>query len=458
MRKSLAGYTLGAADLLRRAMGKKIKSEMDAQKEIFINGCIKNNIDKKTADEIFALIEKFASYGFNKSHAAAYAIISYQTAYLKAHYPLEFLVASMNLEINDTDKINLFCQEAKRINLGIIPPSVNFSFSNFTIIEGQICYALAALKNVGSKAIDLMILTRQNDGEFTSFYDFCNRVGTKALNKRLLESLANSGALDFFEVNRRQVFENSELLMRQISQFELNNSTNQIGLFADDSDYSNTTLAMKDFPNWTHPQKLNAEYNACGFYLTTHPVESFAKKLKKLGVINALDLENRVGEKSVKLTVAGVIASKKIRSSKRGKYAFLQLSDMTGILDISVFNEELLYQKNDLLKEGNLVILKVDAKIDENGLRIVTDNILSIEEAISNIQTVLEFSIKCVDSLKIIKSCLSDKGLKFKIILELDTNEQIIFSTKANHQLFIDEEKLEFLKSCDKIKVIETCI
>lgn len=456
--KVLAGYTLGAADLLRRAMGKKIKSEMDAQKEIFINGCIKNQIDKKMANEIFALIEKFASYGFNKSHAAAYAIISYQTAFLKAHYPVEFLVASMNLEINDTDKINIFCQEAKRIGIEIIPPDVNFSHSNFTIKDNKICYALGALKNVGSKAVDLLKQTREQDGKFTSFYDFCSRVGTRALNKRLIESLANSGALDSFDINRRQVFENSELLMRQISQIELHNSINQIGLFADDSDYSNNNLVMKEFPIWTLQQKLASEYGACGFYLTTHPVESYAKKLNKLGVVHAVDLESRVGKKSVKLTVAGVIASKKIRSSKRGKYAFLQLSDMTGVMDISVFNEELLYQKNDLLKEGTLVILKVDAKIDENGLRIITDNILSIDEATSNIESVLELKIKDLDCMEIIKNCLSNKGLRFRVILELGSGEQIVLASKAKQQYYIDEEKIDQLSESGKIDVNETCI
>ncbi len=456
--KVLAGYTLGAADLLRRAMGKKIKSEMDDQKAIFINGCLKNGIERFTASEIFALIEKFASYGFNKSHAAAYAIISYQTAYLKAHYPVEFLIASMNLEINDTNKINLFCQEALRLGIKVLPPDINRSAPMFIKEDNNIRYALGALKNVGIKATELLLEERNNNGNFKDLSDFVQRCGTKVVNKRMLESLANSGAFDDIYNNRRQIFASSEPLMRHLNQLEHHSSINQITLFENSPDTDSQLPLVKDINDWNLEEKLKAEFEACGFYLTTHPIESYLTRLKKLKIINAIELEAKVTSKSSKMYVAGAIVSKKIRSSKRGKYAFIQLSDMTGIIDISVFNEELLLRKNSLLNEGSVIVLKVDARLDENGLRIIAEDIFDIQSAVANIDSIFEITIKDHDVLPNLKQNLSAKGKKFNLTIHLPGGEEILFSCKKNAKLAIDEDKVHELSKSGKINVIESCI
>lgn len=456
--KVLAGYTLGAADLLRRAMGKKIKSEMDSQKEIFISGCLKNGIEKPTANEIFALIEKFASYGFNKSHAAAYAIISYQTAYLKAHYPVEFLIASMNLEIHDTSKINLFCQEALRMGIQILPPDVNTSNAIFIKENNKIRYALGALKNVGIKATELLTSERNQNGIFKDLNDFIERCGSKVINKRMLESLANAGGFDSILQNRKQIFESSENLMRHLNQLEHHNMVNQINLFGDSSESYSKLPLVENILEWNHEEKLKAEFEACGFYLTTHPIESYLTKLKKLKIINATELEAKISQKSMKFYVAGAIVSKKIRSSKRGKYAFIQLSDMTGIIDISVFNEDLLLRKNNLLNEGSVIVLKVDARMDENGMRIIAEDILDIQAAVANIESFLEITIKDHDVLTNLKQHISPKGKKFNITITLPSGEEILFSCKKNAKLAIDEDKILELSKLGKINVIESCL
>ncbi len=449
----MAGYTLGSADLLRRAMGKKIKEEMEAQREVFLSGCARNGIEAETARELFALIEKFASYGFNKSHAAAYALISYQTAYLKANYPLEFLIASMNLEIHDTDKINLFCQEAKRLNIELLPPDVNFSQSTFCSENGKIRFALGALKNVGIQPVQALVDERNQRGLFKDIFSLLERCGSGLLNKRMLESLSKAGAFDGIYKNRHELLENAELLIKFANNAAKNKNTQQLGLFGQDSELDTTRPKLITYEEWDFQEMLGAEFGAFGFYLASHPLESYAAKLAKLPLTDSVNVEARATFKGAKLNVAGVIISKKIRSSKKGKYAFLQLSDRSGLLEFSVFNEQLLYKHEDLLQPGSIVYLKVDVRKDDNGLRTVVDEIQDIEFALSHVKTVLEIVITSPESIPQVQSCLSDDGKIVQLKLQLPTGEEVIFGSKK--QMFINHKGEAQLKKISGVTFCE---
>jgi DNA polymerase-3 subunit alpha len=445
--RALAGYTLGGADLLRRAMGKKIKAEMEAQRGDFIQGCVKNGIDKSKADEIFALIEKFASYGFNKSHAAAYAIISYQTAYLKANFTLEFLVASLNLEIDDTDKINTFLQEAKHLGLKILPPDVNYSQPKFSIEGDAIRFGLGGLKNVGIKASELIEKEREANGKFKSIYDLFERCEDTALNKRLIESFAKCGALDGLYENRREIVENTELLLRYAALFRREKNTKQIGLFgALDDEASFTKPSLKAFEQWSMQEKLKSEFEAFGFYLSSHPLEEYAAKLAKASITESNFVEMKASIKGTKLSVAGVVTSRKIKSSPKGKYAFIQISDRSGLLEICIFNEKLLIENEEALLPGKIGLFRVEARRDDTGLRVVVESILNIENALGSIQTSIHLHVQDPNVIPFIKQNLAASGKIVKMSIEVNGN---VVYFKA--PLFVDAKGEQALKTANGI-------
>ena len=452
--KVLAGYTLGSADLLRRAMGKKIKAEMEAQRAGFVEGCEKNNINKKLAEEIFALIEKFASYGFNKSHAAAYALISYQTAYLKANYAVEFLVASINLEINDTDKINIFIEEAKKFKIEVLPPCINNSEALFTIENNKIRFGLGALKNVGTQAVSLIVEERSKNGKFKSMFDFFERSVEKSLNKRMVEGLAKGGAFDSVYNNRQEIFENAELLTRYASNNMQQKQSKQVGLFDMGPESEPNRPALQKFEEYTNLELLSSEFEAFGFYLSSHPLESYSSKIAKLGVVESTHVEARAGAKSVKINVAGVITSKKIRSSQRGKFAFIQLSDRSGLLEVSVFNEALLIEKANLLEPGQVLLLKLDVRQHATGLRAIVDDVIPIEEAVKDIRTYLEIHVDNEDAIKKVSNSVNTSlGKPFHIVLNLPDGSVVKFKNTSSE--FIAPDSEEKLRKTSGIKILE---
>ncbi|MFI4983982.1 MAG: DNA polymerase III subunit alpha [Rickettsiales bacterium] len=450
--RELGGYTLGGADLLRRAMGKKIKAEMEAQRDLFVNGCIGNGIDKALADEIFALIEKFASYGFNKSHAAAYAMISYQTAYLKTHYPVEFLVASINLEIADTDKINLFLSEAKRLGIVILPPDINYSYGLFTIEKGAIRYGLGALKNVGLKAAGLIANERDVTGKFTSLYDFFERCPENAINKRLIESFAKSGSFDAVYENRQEIFENAELFTRYTTNYKQEKNSKQYGLF-DDEIFAMSKPAIKQLMDWSQMEKLAAEMDAFGFYLSAHPLEYYQAKLAKLRITDSVKVDMLASAKGTKLTIVGVITSRKIRSTPKGKYAFMQLSDLKGLIEVSIFNEKLLIANDELIKVGNTVMLRIDARKDDTGLRAVVDSITPIEEATANIDTKWLLVINDTKHIETIREHFAPQGKLVEVSLKLEGKALVTF--KSEQPMYLAANAEEHLRKVAGIELIE---
>ncbi len=452
--QALAGYTLGEADLLRRAMGKKIKAEMEANREVFVQGAIKNGITKDLAEEIFGLIDKFASYGFNKSHAAAYAIISYQTAYLKANFPLEFFTASLNLEIDDPDKINLFISDAKNYNIKILPPSINHSEALFAIENDAIRYGLAAIKNVGRKAIEEIVEIRKRNRGFKSLEDFLLQSGLQNINKRMLEGLSKAGAFDDFNKNRRSIFESVEKIISWAAVQTDNALSKQASLF-DDTDIECKKVSIEEVAPWNTKQMLEAEFNAFGLYLSAHPIEEYLIKLRKINISFANEIDSRVTGKSCKLNFAGVITSKKIKSSARGKFAFIQLSDKTGIFDVSIFDEKQLVQYNEsnLLEIGKVIFITADAKKDKNGLRIIVENMMYIEDALKDVKTTLKITIKNKEAINILKESVANIGVPVKLVARFIDGEEVSF--KNNKPIFIDKEKVPILKSLDGLEIKE---
>lgn len=442
----MAGYTLGGADLLRRAMGKKNKAEMEAQRDTFIKGSVANGVDKSQASEIFNFVDKFASYGFNKSHAAAYAIISYHTAYLKANYPVEFLVASMNLELNDTDKIHLFCEEARSLGIKVLPPHINESDAE-CITEGAIIrYGLGAIKNVGIKAIKDIVSERNSKGLFLDITNFISRCGA-FLNKRMLEKIIQSGALNSIHDNQAQLYENSDLLLRHAIAIHRSKSNAQKSLFGESS--VSQELNMTDPEPWSDSQKLEGELESLGFYLSTHPLAIYQKKLEKRTVPSS-KMHDYATKRGAKIQMAGVITSRKIRSSARGKYAFIQMSDLHGLFEVSVFNEALLTDHNDDLQVGQTLYITVDARKDDNGSRFVIDSIQQLSSFAETIK--VGYSIYSYDPSNIRKISFTDSGIPVRIIAIIDDHH---VSFKSSKPLYISHETLSILQSMENIKMVE---
>ena len=448
----LAGYTLGGADLLRRAMGKKIKAEMEAQREDFVQGCIKtNDISKARATEIFSFIEKFASYGFNKSHAAAYAIISYQTAYLKANYPLEFLIASLNLEIDDVDKINIFLNEARKFNIKVLLPNINKSQAYFTIEGDSIRFGLGAIRNVGVKAIKSVIEEREAGGEFKDIYDLMERAPEKSINRRMFESLAKSGALDAFSSNRRQFLESTDQLLRYAFEFHESKTSKQVMLFDSVESDASMRPALAAPDEWSSNELLHNEFESLGFYLSSHPLELYKSKLDKLFLTSSQAIPEVANAKSQKLSVAGVVTSKKIKSSKRGKYAFIQISDMSGLLEISIFKEELLYAHNAILQVGNLLYFRVDVRIDDTGLRAVVESIEMLETVVSQITGYIKVLITESGAAQKIKELLTDSGNVISLSYKSENGDIVEFASEQ--RLYISQENENKLRKISGVVV-----
>lgn len=383
----LAGYSLGSADLLRRAMGKKIKEEMDAQRKSFVDGSVQNKVPAEQAGLIFDQVAKFAGYGFNKSHAAAYALIAYQTAYMKANYPVEFMAALMTFDLNNTDKLSLFRQELQRLNVPLLMPDVQKSLPTFAVekIDDHygIRYALGAIKSVGVSAMQILVNDRDANGPFKDVFEFVERFDTKVINKRNLEHLICAGALDSFGIERSILYENIERLIRMASTAANDRSTGQHGLFGDEiSTQSSQQLVAT--AKWDNLTELRHEFEAVGFYLSAHPLENYASFLQKERVISYVSLLEKAGTTgSTRFHLAGIITQKQIRTSKKGsRFAFIQLSDATGVYEITMFSE-MLMQTRDILEVGKSVVVSVDASFEGDDVRLICQDMKPLDQLIA---------------------------------------------------------------------------
>ncbi|NIJ36631.1 DNA polymerase-3 subunit alpha [Sphingopyxis panaciterrae] len=368
----LAGYSLGGADLLRRAMGKKVQAEMDAQRETFVKGCGEyNQINAKAANELFDLIDKFAGYGFNKSHAAAYALLSYQTAWLKAHYPHEFFAASMSFDSHQTDKLSIFIDDMRRLGVEVTPPSINDSEADFSVGQSgeelTVRYALGALKGVGEKAMEALVAERQAKGDFASLDDFANRIDPKILNRRQLEALAGAGAFDGIEPDRPRVYVGAEAMLGSASVNARERSIGQDFLFGEIDTVP--ALRLPAAEPWTLAERMTREKEAFGFYFSAHPVEQYEAIVLARGARSYGDICTHVemtpGTR-IPMTMAAMVESARPRMSQRGnRFLNLTLSDRSGQFQSSCFDEQAGKILEGLAADGGCAILAVELDLLE---------------------------------------------------------------------------------------------
>jgi DNA polymerase-3 subunit alpha len=380
--RKMAGYSLGGADMLRRAMGKKIQEAMDAERPKFLAGAAENGVDKAKALEVWNLLDKFANYGFNKSHAAAYAVVSYQTAWLKANYPVEFMAAVMNCDMHLTDKLNTYKQEVDRLEIELIPPCVNRSAALFSVVDGKIAYALGALKNVGAEAMKLVEEARQN-GPFSDIFDFAARVDLKRIGKRPLEMLARSGAFDQLDSNRAKMLANIDAIAAFSAASHDEKNSNQSSLFGESgADLPPPRLVTPE--DWLPTERLAQEHMAVGFYLSGHPLDDYQGALKRERVMTLEELTSRVQQGPCAAKIAGSVAGRQERKSARGnRFAFVQLSDPTGLYEVTVFSDTLEAHR-DLLEPGTNVVLAVEATAESDQLKLLARSAQAIDVAIAN--------------------------------------------------------------------------
>ncbi len=403
----LSGYSLGEADLLRRAMGKKKKEEMDLQRKRFVDGAKEKNVDAGKASSIFDLVQKFAGYGFNKSHAAAYAYIAYQTAWLKANYTAEFLAASMSLDRANTDKLAIFLKEARRSEVDVLPPHVNHSKADFSVKDGAIVYALSAVKNVGENAMAVIAAEREANGPFKDLIDFAERVDLKLIGKRSLENLARAGAFDGLGASRAQSFAAAELLIRTSAAWQEEQNSDQGGLFALDSAPSLDKPKLPIVEDWTPQVRLDEERSAVGFYFSGHPLDDYEKELKRLNVVSHAEAVTRAKVGRVALQMAGSIRAVRMRRSKSGKpFAWVELSDQSGDYEITVFSEVLNSQR-DLMEAGTMVLVGVTAEDRDGDLRLTCETMRRLDEAAAATVSQLRVSVTSSNALEGLKRRLA---------------------------------------------------
>ncbi|MEO1640439.1 MAG: DNA polymerase III subunit alpha, partial [Pseudomonadota bacterium] len=379
----MAGYSLGGADLLRRAMGKKIKEAMDAERPKFEAGAKENGIDAKKAREVFDLLEKFANYGFNKSHAAAYAVVSYQTAWLKANHPVEFMAGVMNCDIHLTDKLGVYFQEVKKgLGIDYIPPCVNRSQATFDVQDQKLVYGLGALKNVGVEAMKLIVEGR-GDKEFVNLFDFARRVDLRRVGKRPLEMLARAGAFDMLDRNRRRVMLSLDQLTAYSAAIHDQKSSNQVSLFGD---------AGEDLPeprlmggeDWLPAERLAEEFKAVGFYLSGHPLDDYMGALKRQKVLTLDEVTARAEKGAAVVKMAGTVSGRQERKSARGnRFAFVQLSDPTGQYEVTMFSDTL-EAAREFLETGSQVVLNCEATMEADQLKLLGRSVSPIDAAVAD--------------------------------------------------------------------------
>ncbi|MDO6963708.1 DNA polymerase III subunit alpha [Rhizobium alvei] len=404
----LSGYSLGEADLLRRAMGKKIKEEMDKQRARFVEGAIRNGVSKAQADTIFDLLAKFANYGFNKSHAAAYAVVSYQTAFLKAHYPVEFLAASMTLDMANTEKVNDFRQDAQRLGIKVIPPSVQTSFRQFETGDNCIYFSLAAIKGVGEAVVEHIVEAR-GDKPFVSLEDFCLRTDPKFVNRRVWESLIMAGAFDCFGIDRAILVNGIDRLLAYAQRAVSDKVSGQSDMFGSAASGPEKIL-LQPVPAWLPSEKLMREFQTLGFYMTAHPLDNYAKVLEKLRVQTYANFSHAVKQGKAPGRLAGTVVSKQERKTRTGnKMGIVAFSDSSGQFEAVMFSETL-NQYRDILETGKSFVIGVEAEERPEGISLRINSVQSLEEKSVQMQKAMRIYLRDAAPLRTVSSHLGARG------------------------------------------------
>jgi DNA polymerase III subunit alpha len=451
--QTLAGFTAGEADILRRAMGKKKKAELDKQKERFINGALKNGIAKDVANFVFTKIEPFAQYGFNKSHAAAYALIAYQTAYLKTYHKEDFIAATMSTELTNTSKLREFVEELKKLNIETVKPSINKCFSDFKAIEGKLYYGLGAIKNVGFEAVTNIVKEREKNGVFKSFIDFIYRVNIKDVNKLQLEGLVKAGVFDEFDNDRNKIVNSIPKIIQKIKNINDDKENHQSNLF-DSQQNEIEEFNFEPSTPWSLKELLSEEFKSLGFYLTNHPLNEFEEIFNQLNISSYNKFyENDLNEG----LVAGTIMSIQEKKSAKGTpYAIVKFSDKKAEFELFLF-AEILVANRDKLKESESFVLTLQKDRVIGGdtkKRINVRKILSLDEVINKPYAKVTIELKDNYNLDEIKQLLSIKGeTTIKLVIK-DKNKQACYSLQENRKFDFNHLKaLKAKKYVEKITV-----
>jgi DNA polymerase III subunit alpha len=430
----MADYSLGGADLLRRAMGKKIKSEMEAQRADFVGGAVKKGTTERQASLVFDLMEKFSGYGFNKSHSAPYALVAYQTAYLKANYPVEFLAASMTLDLGNTDKLNQFRQEASRLGITLLPPDINRSEVDFAVQsdpktgDPAIRYALAAVKGVGAQAMRDLVVERNANGRFKDLFDFARRLDARSFNRRQFENLVKAGAFVSLNPNRAQSLAATDLLLRQATLAAEERTSKQESLFGGIDGGFAERPKLPVVEDWLPVEKLQHEFDAIGFYLSSHPLDPYGKSLERAGIRSFVDLPAALAaHSSTRFKLAGIVVGKKERTSARGnRFAFVQLSDTSGVFEVTVFSD-VLGQSRDLFDGSQPLIVTVDVRSEEQSLRLTAQKIEPLQNVVANAAAGLKVFVGAEDALARLKGLFQREAVggrgRVTVVLDLPSSE-----------------------------------
>ena len=447
--QTLSGFTAGEADILRRAMGKKKRAELEKQKERFINGAVKNGIKMDVAAGIFLKIEPFAEYGFNKSHAAAYAVIAYQTAFLKTYYPGEFFAASMSSELANQNKLSEFYEELKRLKINTQRPCINSCFAEFKSTKDKFYYALGAIKSVGFEAINQVVLEREKNGKFKSINDFINRVDPKNMNKLQLEGLVKAGAFDEIETNRKALLEsipNIILSSKSISENKLNN---QIDLFSDNNEEK---FPLEEINDWKFEERLTKEFEALGFFMSDHPINDYKEIFDIYKIKNFSDFTlSEVDEANLAATILKLQEKK---TQKGNSYAIIKLTDLGGIFELFIFSD-ILEQNRNILIEGNSLLITVlrDKGNEENRFkRINVRKLISLKEFSNKSFSNIVLEISNYDNLEKLSHLIETKGeTNVKIKVKSD-NKDLVFELADKRK--INKDILKILKKEPYLKRI----
>ena len=449
--QKLSGFTAGEADILRRAMGKKKRAELEKQKQGFIAGALKNGIDKEIAASIFLKIEPFAEYGFNKSHAAAYAIISYQTAFLKTYYPNEFLAASMTMDLSNQNKLSEFHEELKRISINVVRPDINKCFADFQFDENNFYYALGGIKSVGYEAVSNIVKERIKNGEFKSISNFLNRVNPKDINKLQLEGLVKAGAFDNINNNRQALFNSIPNFILKTKNIFENKANNQINLFGSDDVQDNEIVFNHE--DWDFEERLSKEFEAIGFFISDHPLNQFKEIFNDYKIIDyaKFNSENNIKDANIAATLLKIQERK---TAKGNSYAVIKFTDLTSVFELFIFSDTLQLNR-EILIEGNSLILTLIKNIsnDENRFRrINVQKIASLKDLFNKPVSEVVFKIKSFEEISKISNLIKDDGSTEVRINLKNGNNELIF--KLTNKRYIDRKSINLLRKEDILTII----
>ncbi len=439
--QTLAGFTAGEADILRRAMGKKKKAELDKQKERFINGAIKNGIARDVANFVFTKIEPFAQYGFNKSHAAAYALIAYQTAYLKTYHNEDFIAATMTTELTNTSKLREFVEELKRLKVEIIRPSINSCFAEFKAMDGKIFYGLGAIKNVGFEAISNILKERDKNGKFKSFSNFINRVNARDVNKLQLEGLTKAGAFDELDNDRGKIYNSIPKIIQQIKNINDDKANNQTSLFGN-SDNQENVFEFISSPQWKQKELLSEEFKSLGFYISNHPLSEFEEIFNQLEIISFDQFLNK--EKNEGLVAGTIMSIQEKKSAKGTPYAIIKFSDKIKEFELFLFSEILINNREKLKESESFVLTLQKEKVngDIAKKRINVKKIIPLDQLLKEPYSKVTIELKEDFKLNDIKEILSDNGNTSINLIINKKNQKALYSLKNTRKFDLNHFKI----------------